>query len=130
MAYLKHAKNDNHVRLVEERNAIRQSNANVIYTGQLPVVFLSVFEHNSNLLPWREAGARIEVIPMDQRGDFDYKFLEKILFKYKTEKCIKIGAFSAGSNITGTIFDVDRIAVACHSHDCLAIFDYAAVSPY
>lgn len=43
---------------------------------------------------------------------------------------MKIGAFSAGSNITGTIFDVDRISAICHSYDSLAVFDYAAVSPY
>lgn len=49
---------------------------------------------------------------------------------YKNEKCMKVGAFSAGSNITGTLFDVDRIAFLCHTNNALAIFDYAAVSPY
>ena len=29
-----------------------------------PVVFLSVFEHNANLIPWRETGATIVLIPM------------------------------------------------------------------
>jgi len=43
---------------------------------------------------------------------------------------LKIGAFSAGSNITGTLFDVDRISVICHRHDTLAVFDFAAVAPY
>lgn len=43
---------------------------------------------------------------------------------------MKIGAFSAGSNITGTLFDVDRISVICHKHNSLAVFDYAAVAPY
>ncbi len=43
---------------------------------------------------------------------------------------MKIGAFSAGSNITGTLFDVDRISVICHQNDALAVFDYAAVAPY
>ena len=43
---------------------------------------------------------------------------------------MKVGAFSAGSNITGTLFDVDRIAYLCHANKALAVFDYAAVSPY
>jgi len=49
---------------------------------------------------------------------------------YQKENRLKIGAFSAGSNITGTLFDVDRIALICHQHEALAVFDYAAVAPY
>ena len=37
---------------------------------------------------------------------------------------------SAGSNISGTLVDVDRAAILCHKFETLAIFDYAAVSPY
>ena len=96
----------------------------------LPVVFLSIFEHNSNLLPWRETGARIELIPMAENGDFDYAYLETKLKAYRGENCLKIGAFSAGSNITGTLFDVDRLAYLCHTNNALVCFDYAAVSPY
>jgi selenocysteine lyase/cysteine desulfurase len=43
---------------------------------------------------------------------------------------LKIGAFSAGSNITGILFDVDRLAVMCHKANFLACFDYAAAGPY
>ena len=45
--------------------------------NELPVVFLSIIEHNSNLLPWRETGAKIEMIRLDQEGNFDYKDLEE-----------------------------------------------------
>ena len=45
----------------------------------LPIVFVSVFEHNSNVLPWREAGARVEVMPMTNDGDMDYDMIEKRL---------------------------------------------------
>jgi len=95
-----------------------------------PVVFVSTFEHNSNLLPWRESGARMEVIPITEDGDFDYAALESKLQAHASENCLKVGAFSAGSNITGTMTDVDRIAILCHSYGCLATFDYAAVAPY
>jgi selenocysteine lyase/cysteine desulfurase len=43
---------------------------------------------------------------------------------------MKVGTFSAGSNITGNIFDADRIAILCHKYSTLACFDYAAVAPY
>jgi len=125
--YEKHAQSEYHKRAVEvEVNRKRLSSA----LKATPVVFLSIFEHNSNLLPWRETGARIELIPMSDNGDFDYNYLEGKLRQYSEQNCVKIGAFSAGSNITGTLFDVDRIAYLCHSSNALAIFDYAAVSPY
>jgi selenocysteine lyase/cysteine desulfurase len=78
------------------------------------VVFLSIYEHNSNLLAWRDSGAMIEIVPIDNEGDFDYEALQKILEKYKNYNSLKVGTFSAGSNITGNLFDCDRIAILCH----------------
>jgi selenocysteine lyase/cysteine desulfurase len=46
-------------------------------------VFLSVFEHNSNLLPWRETGADIEIVPLTDDGDFDYDWLNERMKIYK-----------------------------------------------
>ena len=80
----------------------------------VPVVFMSIFEHNSNLLPWKEAGCKIELIGMTECGDFDYDDLKARLRSYLGTVCMKIGSFSAGSNITGNIFDTDRIAIMCH----------------
>jgi selenocysteine lyase/cysteine desulfurase len=42
-----------------------------------------VFEHNSNLLPWRESGAKIEMIPLTDDGDFDYAYLQSKLKEYR-----------------------------------------------
>ena len=126
-AYEKHAQTEFHKRAVEVEVTRKQLNSTY---KALPVVFLSIYEHNSNLLPWRETGARIELVPMTENGDFDYEFLEARLKSYRNESCLKIGAFSAGSNITGTLFDVDRLAYLCHMNRALAFFDYAAVSPY
>jgi len=97
---------------------------------QRPVVFLSIFEHNANLLPWRESGAKIVLVPMSEDGDFDFEEFERLLVQYKDYNSLKCGSFSAGSNITGIMFDVDRIAMLCHKYGCLAFFDYAAIAPY
>ena len=43
---------------------------------------------------------------------------------------MKVAAIAAGSNITGTLVDVDRIAVMCHKYGTIACFDYAAAMPY
>lgn len=70
------------------------------------------------------------MVPMTEQGDFDYEFLQNKLEEFKNYNSLKIGSFSAGSNVTGTLFDVDRIAIMCHKAGTLACFDYAAASPY
>ena len=67
---------------------------------------------------------------MTDAGDFDYEYLQQKLTLYRNHNSLKVGSFIAGSNITGTIFDVDRIAVMCHKFGFLACFDYAATCPY
>jgi selenocysteine lyase/cysteine desulfurase len=73
-----------------------------------------VFEHNANLIPWRESGAKIEMIPMTEEGDLDYEELQKKLNEYRSYNSLKCCTMSAGSNLTGTLFDVDRIAMMSH----------------
>ena len=96
-----------------------------------PIVFASVMEHNSNLLPFRESGARIEFINLIQEtGELDYEELKALLSKYRKYNGLKIGSFSAGSNITGVLNDVDYIAFLLHSNNALCLIDYAATAPY
>ena len=72
-----------------------------------PVIFYSLYEHNSNSLSWRETQCEIVLI----EGDYSqfYKNLENKLKQYK-DNYIKIGSFTAASNITGLLLDVDKIA--------------------
>ena len=78
------------------------------------MIFLSIFEHNSNLLPWRETGAKIELIPLSQDCQVDFDAFEVLLQNYDKYNGLKVAAISAGSNITGTLVDTDRVAVMCH----------------
>lgn len=94
------------------------------------MIFMSIYEHNSNVLPWRETGALIELIPLDNQGAFDFVAFEALLLKYRGYNSLKVATISAGSNVTGTLVDVDRVAVLCHKYSTLATFDYAAVIPY
>jgi selenocysteine lyase/cysteine desulfurase len=43
---------------------------------------------------------------------------------------VKIGSFSAASNVTGVITDVDEIAITLHRHGAVSCWDYAAAGPY
>jgi selenocysteine lyase/cysteine desulfurase len=48
----------------------------------------------------------------------------------QTYSAVKIGSFSAGSNVTGILEDVPRVAAACKAGGALCFFDYAgAVRP-
>ena len=93
-----------------------------------PVVFYSVYEHNSNSLSWKEIGCDIIIISPKEEKYF-FTELNNQLDKYKN-RYIKIGSFTACSNITGLLLDVDRIAYLVHSYNGYAFFDYAAGAPY
>ena len=94
-----------------------------------PVVFVGPFEHHSNELPWRESIADVVVIREDQDGRFDIAHLEEELERH-WERPYKIGSFSAASNVTGILTDVDAVSVLLHRHGALACWDYAAAGPY
>ncbi|WP_026374530.1 aminotransferase class V-fold PLP-dependent enzyme [Aestuariibacter salexigens] len=94
-----------------------------------PVVFIGPYEHHSNELPWRESLAKVVAIPLDHNGQIDLVTLELELCKYATRK-VKIGSFSAASNVTGVRSDVSAITALLKRHGALAFWDYAAAGPY
>ncbi len=97
--------------------------------GPRPVVFVGPYEHHSNELPWRESAADVVAIAEDAAGRVDLEQLEHELRRH-AGRARKIGTFSAASNVTGIVTDVDRVAIALHRHGALACFDYAAAGPY
>ena len=98
-------------------------------TNTTPLVFVGIFEHHSNLLPWREAGAEIVMIYDNDEGTLDLASLEENLKKYRN-RVHKIGSFSAASNINGILLDVKAVTRLLKSYGALAFFDYAAAAPY
>jgi selenocysteine lyase/cysteine desulfurase len=96
---------------------------------QRPVVFIGPFEHHSNELPWRESIADVVQIPEDADGHIDVARLEAELDRF-ADRPLKIGSFSAASNVTGIMTDTRRIASLLHRHGALSVWDYAAAAPY
>jgi selenocysteine lyase/cysteine desulfurase len=94
-----------------------------------PVVFVGPYEHHSNELPWRESIADVVTIREDADGLVDFDHLEHELMEY-ADRPLKIGSFSAASNVTGIVTDVDRVAMTLHRHGALSCWDYAAAGPY
>jgi selenocysteine lyase/cysteine desulfurase len=94
-----------------------------------PVIFIGPFEHHSNEIPWRESIAEVVVIDEDENGRPDLKLLEAALLRYK-DRPLKIGSFSAASNVTGIGAGTRDISTMLHRHGALAFWDFAAAAPY
>jgi selenocysteine lyase/cysteine desulfurase len=97
--------------------------------GQRPVVFLGPFEHHSNELPWRESIADVVRIPEDPDGHIDLAVLEAELVRH-ADRPLRIGSFSAASNVTGILSDTAAISALLHRHGALSFWDFAAAGPY
>src|SRR5208283_1851347 len=80
-----------------------------------PVVFIGPFEHHSNELPWRESIAEVVTIREDADGHIDQAHLARELERYRTRP-LRIGSFSAASNVTGIVSDTSAIARLLHQH--------------
>lgn len=96
---------------------------------QRPVVFIGPYEHHSNELPWRESIADVISIPLDEQGQIDQAALAAALDKYAARP-LRIGSFSAASNVTGICSDVVGITQTLKNAGALAFWDYAAAGPY
>jgi selenocysteine lyase/cysteine desulfurase len=94
-----------------------------------PVVFVTHMEHHSNHTSWLETIADVFVISPDKDGLPDISDLERLLEKYKTRK-LKIGAFTACSNVTGIFTDYYKMAKLMHKNDGYCFIDYACSAPY
>jgi len=96
---------------------------------QRPVVFIGPYEHHSNELPWRESIADVVVIAEDANGQIDLDMLDAELHRYM-DRPLKIGSFSAASNVTGIVSNTWEISRMLHEHETLAFWDFAAAAPY
>lgn len=94
-----------------------------------PVVFLTHMEHHSNHTPWLESLAEVVVIPPDEQLGVDPSKLDKIISHYAGRK-VKIGSFSACSNVTGIIPPYYELSEIMHRHGGYCFVDFAASAPY
>ncbi|MCB9668611.1 MAG: aminotransferase class V-fold PLP-dependent enzyme [Alphaproteobacteria bacterium] len=100
-----------------------------IPASERPVVFIGPYEHHSNELPWRESIADVVTIHEDENGRIDLEELEQQLVLH-ADRPLKIGSFSAASNVTGIGTDTRGVAALLHRHGALSFWDFAAAGPY
>jgi selenocysteine lyase/cysteine desulfurase len=94
-----------------------------------PVVFVGPYEHHANEVSWRETVCDVVTIAEDADGRIDLDDLRARLAEF-AGRALKIGSFSAASNVTGILSDVRAIASLLHAHGAISLWDYAAAGPY
>lgn len=94
-----------------------------------PVVFITHMEHHSNHTSWFETMTDVVVIPPGEGLLIDLEKLREELEKYK-DRDVKIGSFTACSNVTGVFTPYHKMAKIMHEYGGLCFIDYAASAPY
>ena len=94
-----------------------------------PVVFVGPFEHHSNDLIWREMAVDLVRIRADPQGRPDPAHLRAELAA-RPGPGLRLGTFSAASNVTGVTSDLRALARAMHAHGGIIACDFAAGGPY
>ncbi|KNC47025.1 selenocysteine lyase [Thecamonas trahens ATCC 50062] len=94
------------------------------------VVFVSLLDHHSNILPWRESSASVVTIGVNEAGELDMAQLAEELRAHAAADRLLIGSFPAASNVTGRLVDTEAVTKLLHAHGALAFWDYATAAPY
>lgn len=97
--------------------------------GEGDEILLTEMEHHANLVPWmmlaEEKGALIRYVPVTEQGVIDLRAVEGLL-----SARTKIFAFTAMSNVLGTITPVAELVSAAHSVGAVALVDAAQSVPH
>ncbi len=109
---------------------IPESLKGTIPEQEKPVVLITHMEHHSNQITWEECNVEIRIIPPDyETGLPDLGELEKMAQKYSSKPML-IGAFTAGSNVTGILTPYHEMAKIIHRYGGKCFIDFAASAPY
>jgi selenocysteine lyase/cysteine desulfurase len=97
--------------------------------GGNSAILISILEHNSNDLPWRQniSGGVLRIYA-DKEGFIDSAELERILEKhsnYESKKRITLLAFTGASNVTGSCNRIKEITGMAHRYGVRVLVDAA-----
>lgn len=99
------------------------------FIGEGDEIILSEMEHHANIVPWQmlceEKGARIRVIPINERGELELDEFEAML-----NERTKLVSVIHISNALGTINPIKRIAEIAHKFGVPIMVDGAQGAPH
>lgn len=91
------------------------------------IVLVSLMEHHSNDLPWRNRGKRVYINLLDNNR-LDINDLEYKLKRYRDK--VKLVSITGASNVTGYINDIHKIASLVHKYNTKLMVDCAQLIPH
>lgn len=94
-----------------------------------PVVFVTHMEHHSNHTSWLETICDVVVLPPDANHQVSLQSLKSELERY-ADRPVKIGAFTAASNVTGICVEYHALAKMMHQYGGICCIDFACSAPY
>jgi cysteine desulfurase / selenocysteine lyase len=92
-------------------------------------IIISAIEHHANIVPWQmlceEKGARLRVVPIDDRGDLIMEEYARLL-----SSRTRLVAITQVSNALGTVTPIKPIIDLAHRHDVPVLVDGAQAVPH
>lgn len=116
-------------RILGFRSTAKFRNLDQVAPIDRPVVFITHMEHHSNHTSWLETIADVIQLAPDNDLFVDIGQLRMELEKYKDRK-MKIGSFTACSNVTGISTPYHEMARIMHENGGVCFIDFAASAPY
>ena len=116
-------------RILGFRSMVKFCHQDCFAKDDRPVVFITHMEHHSNHTSWLETIADVVQLMPDKDLLVDLIQLRSELEKYKNRK-MKIGSFTACSNVTGISTPYHKMARTMHEYGGLCFIDFAASAPY
>jgi cysteine desulfurase/selenocysteine lyase len=99
------------------------------FVGAGDEIVISAIEHHANIVPWQmlceEKGARLRVVPVDDRGDLVMEEYARLL-----EPRTKLVAITQVSNALGTVTPIKEIIGLAHEQDIPVLVDGAQAVPH
>lgn len=99
------------------------------FIGEGDEILISAMEHHANIIPWQvlaeEKGARIRVIPMNERGELIQEEYENLL-----NERTKIVAVAHVSNSLGTVNPIKEMIATAHKFGVPVLVDGAQAVPH
>lgn len=93
------------------------------------VVFVSEYEHHSNILTWQSQGFDVEMIPMTDQYQIDWKALKQKIGATKGR--FQVVSVSGASNVIGSKTDLDQLAsIKTLAPEIVIGLDVAARGPH
>ncbi|HBB90625.1 MAG TPA: selenocysteine lyase, partial [Bacteroidales bacterium] len=111
-------------RILGLRTCGRISGSECLEKCERPVVFLTHMEHHSNHMSWYESNVDVVILEPDADLLISLDNLRNKLEEYRN-RSLKIGAFTACSNVTGIETPYHEMAKIMHEHGGICFIDFA-----